>query len=157
MSKKPDCTREDEGPWDLRFEHRYTFSEYPLLHITLANPDALEMRLEQPGYVDTGSTYTSLPAEIAEELGLEVRAGEATSVTAGGRRLPGFLRPLHLQHEDLGSFHLDEAFVHYEGPSRVLLGRDLLEQITVGFRFDERAMYMTRHSPTREYPAAILD
>lgn len=139
---------EDTGPWRLEFDYKYSLSEYPSLPFVLVNPDDVERRIEYTGHIDTGSTHTSLRRDMAAVLGLDLTHGSHMEVYSGGRKIDGLLKELRMEHEDLGVFMVD-VLVRDAGTESFLLGRDILRDLDVAFKFNEPCFYVSLANKSR--------
>ena len=81
---------------------------------------------EVNAFVDTGTTRTVLPAEVAERLGLAIRGQVAVGYADGREEAVGMTEPLVVEIDGQDTF--DEALVLGD---QVLIGQTVLEKLNL--------------------------
>ena len=132
--------------WDFSFSIRMgtVQDQFGLcLPITLSVAD---QEIEANAYLDTGATYCVIPREAGEKLGLDVEAGEPTSLRTGGGPMPTFLHYANLTIDELFFEDVPVCVAKYPEFDRILLGREgWLQRVRLNLIVYEDGLYLNLH------------
>ncbi len=132
--------------WDFSFSIRMEIvqDQFGLrLPITLS---VAGREIEARAYLDTGSTYCVIPRETGERLGLDVEAGELTSIRTGGGPMPAFLHYANLTIDELFFEDVPVCIAKYPEFDRILLGREgWLQKVRLNLIAYEDSLYLNLH------------
>ncbi len=132
--------------WDFSFSIRMEIvqDQFGLrLPITLS---IAGQEIEANAYLDIGATYCVLPREAGERLGLDVEAGEPTSLRTGGGQMPTFLHYANLTIDELSFEDVPICVAKYQEFDRILLGRaGWLQKVRLNLVVYEDSLYLNLH------------
>ena len=132
--------------WDFSFSVRVEIVQDTLGLRLPATLSAAGRSTDLRVYLDTGAAYCVIPRSVGEQLGLDVEAGEATTLGTGGGPMPGFL---HYATLTIGDFIFEDVPIcvaKYPNFDRALLGRaGWLQKVRMNLITYDDALYLELH------------
>jgi predicted aspartyl protease len=102
--------------------------------------------IDARAHLDTGAAYCVVPRETGERLGLDVEAGEPTSLRTGGGPMPAFLHYANLTIGELFFEDVPVCVAKYPEFDRILLGREgWLQKVRLTLIVYEDSLYLNLH------------
>lgn len=102
--------------------------------------------IEANAYLDIGATYCVVPREAGERLGLDVEAGEPTTLRTGAGPMPTFLHYANLTIDELSFEDVPICVAKHREFDRILLGRGgWLQKVRLNLIVYEDSLYLNLH------------
>ena len=132
--------------WNFSFSIRVGIIEDQFGLCTPITLSVAGREIEADAHLDTGATYSVIPREVGERLGLDVEAGEPTSIRTGGGPMPAFLHYTNLTIDELFFEDVPICVAKYPEFHRILLGRGgWLQKVRLNLLVYEDSLYLNLH------------
>lgn len=132
--------------WEFSFSTRLRLLEddsglYIPVTLSAAGGD-----VKMQGYLDTGSKYCVIPRWVGEQLGINIEAGQVTSLRTGGGSMSTYLHYVTLSIGDLAFEDVPICIAKYRDFDRCMVGRaGWLQKVRMNLIPYDEHLYLNLH------------